>query len=224
MKLIRQKTRKQYSAEEKIRIVIEGLRGDLSIAELCRKEGIAQSMYYAWSKEFLEAGKSRLAGNTKRQADSDEVAEMRKEMEQLKLPSGRTLVEQQKAQKNLVRLGGRDVERLIRRTPEEKMEIIHLVEHSDLSIRKTLAELGVPRSSFYRWYQRYQQEGFEGLLNKKPRQKQFWNRIPGQVREQVVELALKHPEMSPRQLAWHFVDERGLFSLGIQRVSHPEGL
>ena len=81
---IRRKTKKQYSAEEKIRIVIEGLRGDLTVAELCRKEGIAQSMYYKWSKEFLEAGKARLAGNTKRQADSKEVKELRKENEEMK--------------------------------------------------------------------------------------------------------------------------------------------
>ena len=65
---IRRKTRKKYSAEEKIRIVLEGLRGESTIAELCRREGIAQSLYYKWSKEFLEAGKQRLSGNTKRQA------------------------------------------------------------------------------------------------------------------------------------------------------------
>ena len=81
---IRRKTRKQYSSEEKIRIVLEGLRGESSVAELCRREGIAQSLYYKWSKEFLEAGKQRLAGNTKRQADSQEVSEMRHENEQLK--------------------------------------------------------------------------------------------------------------------------------------------
>jgi transposase len=81
---IRRKTRKQYSSEEKIRIVLEGLRGESTVAELCRREGIAQSLYYKWSKEFLEAGKQRLAGNTKRQADSQEVSEMRHENEQLK--------------------------------------------------------------------------------------------------------------------------------------------
>jgi len=81
---IRRQNRKKYSAEEKIRIVIEGLRGDESIAELCRREGIAQSMYYKWSKEFLEAGKQRLTGNTKRQADSSEVKELRTENQQLK--------------------------------------------------------------------------------------------------------------------------------------------
>lgn len=82
---IRRKTRKKYSAEDKIRIVIEGLRGEAAVAELCRKEGISQSLYYKWSKEFLEAGKSRLAGDTRREADGTEVKEMRSELEQLKL-------------------------------------------------------------------------------------------------------------------------------------------
>ncbi len=81
---IRRATRRQYSAEEKIRIVLEGLRGEVSIAELCRKEGIAQSMYYGWSKEFLEAGKRRLAGDTAREATSDEVKGLRAEARQLK--------------------------------------------------------------------------------------------------------------------------------------------
>ena len=81
---IRRATRRQYSAEEKIRFVLEGLRGETSIAELCRKEGIAQSMYYGWSKEFLKAGKRRLAGDTTRQATSDEVKALRAEARQLK--------------------------------------------------------------------------------------------------------------------------------------------
>src|SRR3954452_16500926 len=79
VKDIRRATRKHYSAEDKIRIVLEGLRGEASIAELCRKEGIAQSMYYGWSKEFLEAGKRRLAGDTARDATSDEVKTLRVE-------------------------------------------------------------------------------------------------------------------------------------------------
>ncbi len=84
IKNIRRQTRRQYSAEEKIRIVLEGLRGEETIAELCRREGIAQSLYYKWSKEFLEAGKSRLAGDTKRQASGEDVNDMRAENEQLK--------------------------------------------------------------------------------------------------------------------------------------------
>ena len=81
---IRRKTRKQYSAEEKIRIVLEGLRGEESIAALYRREGIAESLYYSWSKEFLEAGKKRLAGDTARQATSVEVKGLRREMRDMK--------------------------------------------------------------------------------------------------------------------------------------------
>ena len=84
VKGIRRATRRHFSAEDKIRIVLEGLRGDDSIAELCRKEGIAQSLYYTWSKEFLEAGKQRLAGDTARQATSPEVKELRSESTALK--------------------------------------------------------------------------------------------------------------------------------------------
>ena len=81
---IRRKTRRHWSAEEKIRIVLEGLRGEYSIAELCRREGIAESQYYSWSKEFLEAGKRRLAGDTARDATSGEVKDLRSEMTALK--------------------------------------------------------------------------------------------------------------------------------------------
>src|SRR6202140_4747578 len=81
---IRRATRRQYSAEDKIRIVIAGLRGEDSIAELCRKEGINQNLYYRWSKDFLEAGQKRLAGDSAREATSDEVKELRAETHQLK--------------------------------------------------------------------------------------------------------------------------------------------
>ena len=84
IKDIRRATRRQYSAEEKIRIVLQGLRGEDSIAELCRREGLNQNVYYRWSKEFLEAGKQHLSGNTQREATSDEVVELRKENNQLK--------------------------------------------------------------------------------------------------------------------------------------------
>ena len=84
VKDIRRATRRQFSAEEKIRIVLEGVRGEESIAELCRREGIASSMYYGWSKEFLDAGKRRLAGGTARAATSDEVKDLRREAQALK--------------------------------------------------------------------------------------------------------------------------------------------
>jgi transposase len=84
VKDIRRATRRHFSAEDKIRIVLEGLRGEDSIAELCRREGIVQNLYYRWSKEFLEAGKKRLAGDTARAATADEVKELRRETSALK--------------------------------------------------------------------------------------------------------------------------------------------
>ncbi len=81
---IRRKTRRKFSSEEKIRIVLEGLRGEETIAELCRREGISPNLYYNWSKEFLEAGKRRLQGNTKREASSTEVMELREQIRQLR--------------------------------------------------------------------------------------------------------------------------------------------
>jgi transposase len=82
---IKRKTRKKYSSEEKIRIVLEGLRGEESISEICRQEGIAPALYYKWSKDFIEAGKKRLDGDTLREANTDEVKELRDEAQELKL-------------------------------------------------------------------------------------------------------------------------------------------
>jgi transposase len=84
IRTIRRVTRKKYTADDRIRIVLEGLRGESGIRELCRREGIATNLYYSWSKEFLEAGKQRLLGDTRRQATSREVGELRTEVDQLK--------------------------------------------------------------------------------------------------------------------------------------------
>lgn len=81
---IRRRTRRRFSAEEKIRIVLEGLKGEASIAEICRREAISPNLYYSWSKEFLEAGKRRLLGDTERQANTGDVSGLRRENEQLK--------------------------------------------------------------------------------------------------------------------------------------------
>ncbi len=99
---IRRATRRRYSAEEKIRIVLEGLRGEESIAELCRKEGINQNLYYRWSKEFLEAGKKRLAGDTAREATSDEVKSLRAESSQLKEMLAELLMENRLLKKSVL--------------------------------------------------------------------------------------------------------------------------
>ena len=102
VKDIRRRTRKQHSAEEKIRIVLEGLRGEESIAELCRREGIATSLYYKWSKEFLEAGKKRLAGDTARQASAPEVKELRSEASALKEALADVMLENRLLKKSML--------------------------------------------------------------------------------------------------------------------------
>jgi transposase len=81
---IKRKTRRKFNSEEKIRIILEGLKGEDSISAICRREGIAPSLYYKWSKTFLQAGKRRLKGDTIREANSDEVTELRRENDQLK--------------------------------------------------------------------------------------------------------------------------------------------
>ena len=141
---IRRATRRRFSAEEKIRVVLEGLRGEDSVAELCRREGIATSMYYAWSKDFLEAGKRRLAGDAMRAATSDEVRDLRREAGAPTGGRGGPHPREPAAQKKHDRGWGR---RRMRSPAAEKVEIIRLVEESHLPVRQTLEKLGIPRAT-----------------------------------------------------------------------------
>ena len=108
MRDIRRATRRQYSSEEKIRIVLEGLRGEESIAELCRKEGINQNLYYRWSKDFLEAGKKRLSGDTARAANSDDVKDLRTQARHLKEALAEQMLENRLLKKSMIGDGGDD--------------------------------------------------------------------------------------------------------------------
>ncbi len=94
----------------------------------------------------------------------------------------------------------------MRYSQSEKMEVIKLVEASALSVRQTLRELDINRSTFYAWYRRYAENGYEGLADRPPCPKKFWNRIPDPIKGQVVTIALERPEQSPRELAWHITD------------------
>jgi transposase len=108
VKDIRRATRRHFSAEDKIRIVLEGLRGEESIAELCRREGLVQNLYYRWSKDFLEAGKKRLAGDTARAATSDEVKDLRREANALKEVVAELTLENRVLKKSMIGDGGDD--------------------------------------------------------------------------------------------------------------------
>jgi len=108
VKDIRRATRRHFSAEDRIRIVLDGLRGDDSIAGLCRKEGIAQSLYYTVSKEFMEAGKRRLAGDAARAATTDEVKDLRREASALKECVADLTLENRLLKKSMIGDGGDD--------------------------------------------------------------------------------------------------------------------
>jgi len=99
----------------------------------------------------------------------------------------------------------------MRYSQSEKMQIIRLVEESPVSIKQTLAELNINRSTFYNWYRRYQQGGFEALAKRYRPPKQFWNQIPPWERQRVVEIALEQPQKSARELAWYITDKRGYY-------------
>jgi transposase InsO family protein/transposase-like protein len=99
----------------------------------------------------------------------------------------------------------------MRTSAAEKYEIIRLVEEADLPAKRVLAELDIPRCTFYRWYKRYQEAGYDGLEDTHPHVSRHWNRIPDQIRAQVVQTALEKPELSPRELSWHIVDTQDYF-------------
>ncbi len=99
----------------------------------------------------------------------------------------------------------------MRYSQSEKMEIIRMVEESELSIKQTLKTLDIPKSTFYGWYQRYESEGFDGLEDRNSGPRKFWNRIPDSEREKVVKLALELPEKTPRELAFNITDKEGYF-------------
>ena len=106
----------------------------------------------------------------------------------------------------------------MRYSQSEKLEIIRLVQESDLSVKRTLAQLGVGRSTFYEWYQRYVDEGPAGLASRPSQRRRYWNRIPDLERERVVEIALQKPELSARELAWHITDSEGCVSFPVNRT------
>ncbi len=114
----------------------------------------------------------------------------------------------------------------MRYSAAEKMEIIRLVNGSDIGVTRTLKELGIHKSTFYKWYEKYQSKGFEGLKNVKSSPKQVWNRIPQKEREQVVEIALEREELTPRELAWHITDHHGYYisESSVYRILREYGL
>ena len=114
----------------------------------------------------------------------------------------------------------------MRRSASEKLEIIRIVEGSELGVKRTLEELGINRSTFYEWYRKYLESGFEGLKPKVSQRKSFWNKIPDKQRNEVVEVALDQTALSPRELAYHITDKHGWFisESSVYRILKERGL
>ena len=194
--------------------------GKTSIAELCRRERIAESMYYSWSKEFLEASKRRLAGETARAATTDEVEQLRREAQDLKEVVAEQALEFGCSKSRFDRGWGRPNMRL---PASEKLEIIRLVEQSH------------PRpDERWRCSASSRRRSIAGMIASDPaRRKPFedkpskpnrvWNPIPEEVRQRVVTMALEQPELSPRELATRFTRHDQLLRLGIIGLSALEG-
>lgn len=114
----------------------------------------------------------------------------------------------------------------MRRSTGEKMEIIRIVQDSELGVKRTLEELGINRSTFYEWYKRYKEDGYEGLKPRQSSRKTFWNKIPDAEKKKVVKTALDHTELSPRELAYHITDKQGWFisESSVYRILKERGL
>ncbi len=197
-------TRHKHTSEEKIRIVLEGFRREVTVNELCRREGIKPHTYYAWTKEFMEAEKERLARETLRDATQQEVHQLKRERI-AEAVGGGVVPGGVPSQKN----GHTDSpgrRRYQRMSTEEKTEVLARVASSSLPKRKALGELGVPKSTYYRWLRRKDQQGLEDDAGggKPP-----WNRLTSWEVDNVLSAAREMPEPSCRQIAAWVTDNMG---------------
>ncbi|MGV0922493.1 IS3 family transposase [Empedobacter tilapiae] len=227
LKDIRRKTRRIFTAEQKILIVMEALRAETSVAELCRKHGIQESTFYKWNKEFIEAGKKRLSGDTTREATSDEVAQLREENRRLKESVADLVI---RYDINKKKFGNSGIvykyRKYMRLSGEEKLEIINIVTRSEIGVNKTLRELGIHKSTFYKWYHLYQEKGEAGFFFSPNSSRRQWNSIPEEEQKLVIDVALEAPELSSRELAHKITDEQGIFisESSVYRILKKSGL
>ena len=181
LKDIRRNTKRIFTSEQKVLIVMEGIRGEHSIAELCRKYGISDSTYYKWNKDFIEASKARLDGDTIREATSDEVKELRQENIRLKEALADLVVRYDVVKRLETHRISPMHELYIRYSAEEKETIVLSVKRSELSIVQALKRLGIPRRTFYNWYKKYAIGGLNALRATHCRAPTTWNRIPDNI-------------------------------------------
>ncbi len=217
---VRTKTRRKYAPEDKIRIVLEGFRREVTVSDLCRREGIKPGVFYAWTKEFMEAGKERLTRDTVRDATRQEIEHLKRENYDLKPTGCRPFPGGPPFQKN----GHPDFGRGHRHmSAQERSNVITRVEQTQWGKRRLLAQLQVPRSTYYRWRARELQGKQEcpAAITRVP-----WNRLSSPEEAAVLAAARESPEWSSRQLATWVTDHLRL-SVGestVYRILKREGL
>ena len=218
---VRTATRRKYTPEEKIRIVLEGFRREVTVSDLCRREGIKPHSYYAWTKEFMEAGKERLTRDAVRDATQQEVHQLKRENVELKQLVAELSLEGYRLKKRPYRY--------LMPTPipeDERFGEEGGTCQGSLVLPaqgKALGELGVARSTYYRWLRRKDQQGLEDDTGggKPP-----WNRLTSWEVDNVLSAARDMPELSCRQLAAWVTDNMG-FSVSestVYRILRREGL
>ena len=222
VRTVKAATRRKYTSEEKIRIVLEGFRREVTVSDLCRREGIKPHSYYSWTKEFMEAGKERLTRDSVRDASRDEVHQLKRENGELKQLVADLSLEVYRLKKNVhTHAAGRW--RYRRMSGAEKAAVLNKVASSGLPKRRALGELGVPKSTYYRWLRRKEQQGLEDDVGggNPP-----WNKLTTKEVDSVLSAARDMPDLSCRQLAAWITDNIG-FSVSestVYRILRREGL
>ena len=217
VRTVKAATRRRYTPEEKIRIVLEGFRREVTVNDLCRREGIKPHSYYAWTKEFMEAGEERLARDSVRDATRQEIGELRRENGELKQLVGELSLQVSRLKKNGHPDAGRR-RRYQRMSAVEKATVLASVAASPLPKRQ------VPRSTYYRWLGR--QQHHQGLEDRPGASTPPWNRLRRQEERSILEAAREMPELSSRQLAAWTTDNRS-FAVSestVYRILRREGL
>ena len=174
VRTVKAATRRRYTPEEKIRVVLEGFRREVTVNDLCRREGIKPHSYYAWTKEFMEAGKERLTSETVRDATGQEIQQLRRDNDELKQLVADLSLEVYRIKKNGYPSACRR-RRYQRMSASEKTTVLARVASSTLPRRQVLKDLGVPKSTYYRWLTREQR--CQGLENQPGGGLAPWNRL-----------------------------------------------
>ena len=217
VRTVKAASRREYTPEEKVRIVLEGFRREATVSDLCRREGIKPHSYYGWTKEFMEGGKERLTRDMVRDATQQEVQGLRRENVELKQLVAELSLEGYRLKKRYTDAPRRH--RYQRVSAVEKAEVLVKVISSSMPKRKALGELGVPRSTYYRWLRRSEQRGLE---NDAGGGRPAWNRMTSGEVDHVLSAAREDAGAESTTAGLVGNRQHGVLGIGVHGVPHPE--